>query len=101
MDYVGYIASVLVLITFYMKDMVSLRVAALFSNFAFLIYSGALHLLPIMLLHAALIPINLSRLRQALRSDVTPGTLRHWFALHLVDKRSPAAKGKIRNRSFL
>jgi len=46
-DCVGYIASFLVLLTFYMKEMVPLRAAALCSNVAFLVYGGLLHLAPI------------------------------------------------------
>jgi hypothetical protein len=42
---------------------------ALCSNVAFLIYAGTLHLLPIMILHGALIPVNVCRLIAARRSD--------------------------------
>jgi hypothetical protein len=66
-DLAGYIASSFVFLTFYMKDMVSLRVVALCSNVAFLIYGGALHLVPIFILHSALIPINAGRLLCAWR----------------------------------
>ena len=84
---------VLVLLTFYMKEMVPLRAAALCSNVAFLIYGGLLHLTPIVLLHGALIPINVCRLVSALRAssievlpddavpDVGPGFL-ELYRLH-------------------
>jgi hypothetical protein len=68
-DFDGYIASSLVFLTFYMKDMVPLRVAALCSNVAFLIYAGTLHLAPIFILHSALIPINARRLLCAWREQ--------------------------------
>ena len=68
-DLAGYIASSFVFLTFYMKDMVPLRVAALCSNVAFLIYSGSLHLAPIFILHSALIPINARRLFCAWREQ--------------------------------
>jgi CRP/FNR family cyclic AMP-dependent transcriptional regulator len=68
-DLAGYAASSLVFLAFYMKGMVPLRLVALFSNFAFLVYAGALHLLPIVLLHGALIPINLCRLSSAWREQ--------------------------------
>jgi len=58
-----------VFLTFYMKDMVPLRVAALFSNVAFLIYGVGLHLMPVVLLHGALIPINIHRLVSAFRAS--------------------------------
>lgn len=68
-DAVGYLASTLVFLTFYMKDMVPLRISALFSNVAFIVYGGTLHLLPIVLLHGALVPINICRLVAALRAS--------------------------------
>lgn len=66
-DCTGYIASLLVFLTFYMKDMVPLRVVALFSNVAFLAYGGALQLWPVIFLHGALIPINICRLAAEFR----------------------------------
>jgi hypothetical protein len=69
MDSVGYIASFLVLLTFYMKRMIPLRIVALFSNAAFLTYGIGMHLMPVALLHCALIPINVHRLVLALRDD--------------------------------
>jgi hypothetical protein len=66
-DLAGYVASSLVFLTFYMKDMIPLRVIALCSNVAFLVYAGMLHLAPIFILHSALIPINARRLLGAWR----------------------------------
>jgi hypothetical protein len=66
-DISGYLASGLVLVTFCMKDMVSLRIAALCSNVAFLVYGIGLELMPVVVLHGALVPINLWRLTSALR----------------------------------
>ena len=63
----GYVASSLVFSTFYMRRMVPLRLLALCSNVAFLIYAFALHLAPIAILHGALIPVNIVRLIGALR----------------------------------
>ena len=68
-DLSGYIASSLVFLTFYMKGMIPLRLVALCSNVAFLVYAGALHLLPIVILHGALIPVNVHRLVTALRGE--------------------------------
>jgi hypothetical protein len=68
-DWAGYVASSLVFLTFYMKGMVPLRVIALCSNVAFLTYAAALHLPPIFILHAALIPINVRRLICAWREQ--------------------------------
>jgi hypothetical protein len=66
-DFVGYLASGLVVSAFYMKDMASLRVAALASNCAFLAYGMGLHLGPVIVLHALLLPLNVWRLSQVLR----------------------------------
>jgi hypothetical protein len=72
LDIVGYIACGLVLLTFYMKDMVALRVTALCSNVAFLTYGVGLDLMPVMLLHAALMPMNAWRLLYAMRERAPP-----------------------------
>jgi hypothetical protein len=68
-DFSGYVASSLVFLTFYMRGMVPLRLIALCSNVAFLVYAGWLHLVPIFMLHIALIPVNLFRLVAAWRND--------------------------------
>jgi hypothetical protein len=67
-DVLGYAASAFVILTFYMKEMVPLRAVALCSNVCFLAYGVSLKLGPVVVLHAALIPINLWRLSQALAS---------------------------------
>ena len=61
-DTIGYIASGLVLLAFYMRDMVPLRIAALCSNIAFIAYAIQLHLGPVLALHCVLIPVNAWRL---------------------------------------
>lgn len=71
-DLVGYLASGLVVLTFYMGDMISLRVAAIFSNVAFLAYGVGLGLGPVVLLHGILLPLNVWRLRQMCRSCAGP-----------------------------
>lgn len=64
---IGYIACTLVLATFSMKSMWTLRITAIASNVAFILYATVAHLLPILILHAILLPLNLLRLRQELR----------------------------------
>ena len=61
-DSIGYLASALVLAAFCMKEMIPLRLVAVCSNIAFLVYGLALGLAPVWLLHAALLPINCWRL---------------------------------------
>jgi hypothetical protein len=65
-DAAGYLASGLVVVAFCMRDIIALRVTALGSNIAFLIYGIALGLAPVWLLHAILLPVNGWRLWQAL-----------------------------------
>ncbi len=61
------IAVVLVLVSSFVKTMIPLRWLAVGSNIGFLIY-GALHpAVPMLLLHAALLPINLYRVVEMIR----------------------------------
>ena len=64
-DTAGYLASLLVVLAFCMKDIVLLRLLAIGSNFAFLAYGLELGLAPVWTLHAVLLPINCWRLWQA------------------------------------
>jgi|SRR5215469_4032632 len=66
---IGFLASALVLAAFGMKDMVNLRIVAICSNFAFIAYALLLHLLPILVLHVILLPLNGWRLAQALHQQ--------------------------------
>jgi hypothetical protein len=71
-DTFGYIAALLVLLAFYMRAMVPLRAIALCSNAAFLAYGIGLDLLPVIVLHAALMPINAWRWWQAAQGEPGP-----------------------------
>jgi len=64
----GYLASFLVLCTFYMRTMVPLRCLAIASNMAFLAYGLPLGLWPVAVLHALLLPLNILRLFQIRRT---------------------------------
>jgi CRP/FNR family cyclic AMP-dependent transcriptional regulator len=90
-DVLGYAASAFVILTFYMKDMVPLRAAALCSNVCFLAYGVSLKLGPVVVLPAALIPINLWRLSQALAIKQPYQWLSHQ-RLQLLPKR--VARGR-------
>ena len=57
-DLTGFAASALVLLTFAMNDMRLLRAVGILSNVAFIIYAGLNCLLPVLLLHVLLLPIN-------------------------------------------
>jgi CRP-like cAMP-binding protein len=58
----GYGASLLVFATFYMRGMLTLRVIAIASNVAFIAYALCDGLMPVLLLHSALLPLNAARL---------------------------------------
>lgn len=68
-DAVGYLAAALVLLTFCMRSMAGLRAVAIASNLAFIAYGALAHLQPVLLLHLMLLPMNVLRLRQALRGS--------------------------------
>ena len=57
-DTIGYVASGLVLAAFCMEEIVPLRLVALCSNVAFLVYGVNMGLMPIWLLHGSLLPMN-------------------------------------------
>jgi hypothetical protein len=60
----GYVASMLVFCTFYMKTMMPLRVVGILSNVAFMTYAVGGRLYPVLILHAILLPLNCVRLIQ-------------------------------------
>jgi hypothetical protein len=62
----GYIASALVFAAFYMRSIVWIRTTAIASNVFFIAYGALFGLLPILVLHALLLPLNLWRLRELL-----------------------------------
>ncbi len=61
-DAMGYLAAALVFCAFAMRTMIALRLIAIASNLAFLVYGGLGELAPIIMLHSALLPMNLVRL---------------------------------------
>jgi hypothetical protein len=71
-DCIGYAASILVLATFCFSNPLWLRLFALQSNIAFIIFGYFASIEPVMLLHILLAPVNafyLIRLRLAARDD--------------------------------
>ena len=63
-DVLGYAASAAVLATFCMSTMIPLRILALASNVLFVAYGYFEHVYPVLILHAALFPVNFLRLVQ-------------------------------------
>jgi CRP/FNR family transcriptional regulator, cyclic AMP receptor protein len=66
-DFLGYMASASVLLTFCMSTMVPLRVVAIGSNVLFATFGALDHIYPVLALHILLLPVNIARLTQALR----------------------------------
>ncbi|MFZ5689671.1 MAG: Crp/Fnr family transcriptional regulator [Pseudomonadota bacterium] len=65
-EWLGYIAAAFIFATFSMKTMVPLRIVAIVSNVLFILY-GYLHpAYPVLVLHIALLPLNILRLQQML-----------------------------------
>lgn len=64
----GWLAAGLTLATFVRRDMRRLRLLALAANAAFIGYGAAAQSPPVLMLHLALVPVNLWRLNQAFRA---------------------------------
>ena len=90
-EWVGYLASLLVLATFCMQGMVALRAVAIASNVAFIAYAGAAGIGPVLLLHALLLPMNVYRLSQSLRARRGQRRARQDAALPAAAKTRPSA----------
>jgi hypothetical protein len=71
-DAMGYAASALVLATFCFSDLTRLRIFALLSNFAFIIFGYLGSIYPVMLLHMILLPINIFHLGKLLFPKRSP-----------------------------
>jgi hypothetical protein len=75
-DLVGYLAAAMVLVAFYQTQMVPLRITAIGSNLAFIVYGLALGLRPVWVLHLLLLGVNTRRLLEACqlrRRSTRPG----------------------------
>ena len=68
-DLIGYIASFLVFATFYVKRILTLRLIAICSNIAFILYALGGGLQPIFILHSLLLPLNLYRIFELKRGS--------------------------------
>ena len=64
-DLVGYLAAAMVLVAFYQTQTVPLRIAAIGSNLAFIVYGLALGLMSVWVLHFLLLGLNTRRLVEA------------------------------------
>ena len=67
-DGLGFLAGGLVLATFCMKGLVPLRGMAITSNLVFILYGYTAGIVPVLVLHLILLPVNIVRLMEALHS---------------------------------
>lgn len=68
-EVLGYAAAGLVFVTFSMRSLNALRSVAIASNLMFIAYAVTAHLMPVLILHALLLPLNVWRLRQDFTSN--------------------------------
>ena len=98
-DGIGYLASLLVFCTFYMKTMLPLRCVAIASNVAFMAYGLVGGVYPVFALHVVLLPLNCIRLHQVRRlirkvRKASRGDLRTEWLIPLMTHRA-LAKGEV------
>ena len=95
-DLLGYTAAFLVFLTFSMKTMVPLRIVGICSNVFFIAYGYLAPAYPLFVLHIALLPLNIFRLRQMLAlvrqiGDATKGDLNMDWLKPFTTKRTVKA----------
>lgn len=109
---VGYLAAVLVFAAFFMRTAINIRLFAIASNAAFVVYGTATGSMPILVLHSLLLPLNLRRLsemrsltrkvKKALESDLRID----WLRPYMTPRRYRAgdtvfAKGDVAHELFI
>ena len=105
-DGVGYLASALVLLTFCMSTMLSLRAVAIGSNLAFVAYGLSADVYPVLALHLILLPLNvvilvrmallLRKAKLAAATDLSPA----WLQPFMREKRFKAGETVFRKGDF-
>lgn len=95
-DVLGYSAAVLVFLTFSMKTMIPLRIVGICSNVFFIAYGYLGPAYPLLVLHLALLPLNIFRLRQMLTlvrqiGEATKGDLNMDWLKPFTTKRTAKA----------
>jgi hypothetical protein len=74
-DLLGWVASLLTLITFAQTSMIALRVTAILASVFFIAYGAMGHFLPVLTLHAILLPLNSLRLVMHIGKSVARRTM--------------------------
>lgn len=84
----GYCASALVFATFFMRSRTRLRQVAIASNVVFITYGIAGNVIPVLVLHVLLLPLNIWRLweiaqtRKAISAAIEGDLQLHWLEPH-------------------
>ena len=66
-EVIGFCGSLLAILTYWMREMIPLRIAAVAGSVCFLTYGILIASYPVILMEATLLPINLYRLFELLR----------------------------------
>jgi CRP/FNR family transcriptional regulator, cyclic AMP receptor protein len=99
MESFGYLGALLTLATFSMKTMLRLRMVGIAANLAFITYGVVGYVYPVLLLHIALLPLNVWRLTQLLQlsrliKEASAATLSiDW--LKPFSRRKPTRAGQV------
>ena len=72
-EVVGFCGSALAILTYWMREMIPLRIAAVLGCLCFLAYALLIGAYPLIVMEAILLPINLYRLAELLRSAPADG----------------------------
>jgi energy-converting hydrogenase Eha subunit E len=70
---IGFLAAASTVAAFSCSRMVALRLAAIAANVLFIAYGSALGLMPVLLLHCILLPVNLMRLHRCIKDRPPAG----------------------------
>ena len=94
-DLLGTLGALLVFASFWMKSSTRLRTVALASNVVFITYAFAADLMPILVLHLALLPLNAIRLLELRRGPNPDSVVRptDWLIPHM--RRRTFAAGEV------
>ena len=69
-DLTGLVAALFVILAFFSQKPKPLRIFAIFSNILFIAYAVDVGLMPILMLHGVLLPLNIVRLQQLVKKPV-------------------------------
>ncbi|HEY4055446.1 MAG TPA: cyclic nucleotide-binding domain-containing protein, partial [Kofleriaceae bacterium] len=64
---IGYVGSIFMFMTFFMKTMIPLRITAITANIVMIVYTALAGILPVLILQSCLLPLNILRFVQMRR----------------------------------